>query len=315
MITVGAVTQSSSIWSSSSRGPAHWDIAGEAGHDDYPYPPGLAKPDLAAPGADVTSTVGNGGYAVYSGTSMATPLVAGCVAILLQANPTLTAADLAGVLEATAADLGAAGRDHDYGAGLVDLPAALAALPASQATFVQVRNTGGVPLLLSEVSVDAAWLTVTPAAGSVAPGDSLRLAVVWDASGLTGGAHHADVVIASNDPTSPAHLPVTLVVGEVVAVGDAPRPRSSALTCYPNPFNPRTRVQFELAEAGPVVLGLYDARGRLVVELMRGDLRAGRHEVPWDGRDGGGRACAAGLYLARLSTASGVHTGRMTLVR
>jgi hypothetical protein len=315
VVTVGAIDQWRQIWEPSSRGPAHWDIAGDAGHDDYPYPPGLDKPDLAAPGADVTSTVGGGGYDVYSGTSMAAPLVAGCAAILLQANPTLSATDIATALETTAQDLAVVGRDHDTGAGLVDLPAAVAALPAAQAAFVQVGNGGGVPLLIDGIDTGASWLSITPAAGSVAPGDSLRLTVAWDASGLEQGAYFADVVITSNDPAGPAHLPVTLVVGEVVGADDLPRRGTGAVHCYPNPFNPRTTLRFVVAEPGPVALRIFDTRGRHVADLVQRDLEAGRHEVPWDGRDTAGRACAAGVYLARLESVTGVATGRMMLVR
>ncbi len=314
-IAVGAVTQTGEVWAPSSRGPAAWDLAGDSGFDDYQYPPGLGKPDLAAPGAEIVSTIGDAGYAAYSGTSMATPLVAGCAAILLEANPTLTPVELAAALEQTAADLGAAGRDYDTGAGLVDAPAAVAALPASQAAFVHVRNTGGAPLVIAGVTTAAAWLSVAPAAGIVAPGDSLRLAVSWDASGLSEGAYFTDLRFDSNDPATPASLPVTLLVGTVIAVEEgAPAPVRD-LVAYPNPFNPRTLVRFEVGAAGPVSLRIFDARGRLVRDLVAADLAAGPHEVAWDGRDQAARPCAAGVYLARLVTPGIVQSGRMLLVR
>jgi len=315
VIAVGAVTQTSQVWTSSSRGPAAWAVAGDHGFADYPYPPGLVKPDLAAPGANVTSTVGGGGYAAYSGTSMATPLVAGCAAILLGANPTLTPAELAAALESTALDLGTIGRDNDTGAGLPDLPAAVAALPASQAAFVQVRNTGAVPLVIASISATAGWLSVAPAAGTVAPADSLRLAVSWDASGLSAGAYFAELRFQSNDPAGPVHLPVTLLVGTVIGVADGAPTAAGDLVAYPNPFNPRTVLRFRVTAAGPVSLRLFDARGRLVRDLVAADLAAGSHEVAWDGRDRADRPCAAGVYLARLVEPGAVRTGRMLLVR
>ncbi len=315
VISVGAVTEWTQVWSSSSRGPAHWDIAGDAGHDDYPYPPGLVKPDIMAPGSEVNSTIGGGRYAEYSGTSMATPVLAGCAAVLLQANPTATVAELATALEATAVDMGAAGRDSDTGAGLVDLPAAVAAMPASHAGFVTVHNTGPVPLIISGVQHDASWLTVTPTAATVAPGDSLRVSLSWDAGGLGEGGYFTDVRFLSNDPDGAAHLPVALVVGQPVAVDDAPPAAPAAVRCYPNPFNPRTTVAFDMPAAGRASLRIYDARGRLVRELLRGELPAGGHEAPWDGCDQAGRGCAAGLYLARLDAGGRTVTGRMVLVR
>lgn len=314
VISVGAVTQSGGVWSSSSRGPTGWDVTSDAGHDDYPYPPGLVKPDVVAPGVDIMSTVGHGGYASYSGTSMATPLVAGCAAVLLQANPTLTPSQLAEALESSSVDLGVAGRDNESGAGLVDLPAALAILPSSHAAFVQVHNTGAVPLVIDSITASAAWLSVTPATGLVAAGDSLRLAVAWDASSLGEGAYSGSVVVASNDPGGLAHLPVILRVGEATSA-DALPATAHRLVCYPNPFNPRTTLRFDLSRADRVDLALFDARGRRVRRLLWNDLPPGRHEVLWDGCDGAGRPCAAGVYLARLRAEGTERTGRLMLVR
>jgi aminopeptidase N len=85
---------------------------------------------------------------------------------------------------------------------------------------------------------------------------------------------------------------------------------------YPNPFNPQTVIPFRLAAAGRVTLTLYDARGRLVVELADSELPAGRHAIRWDGRDASGRAMPSGTYLARLVTAGGPAQSRsLTLVR
>lgn len=58
---------------------------------------------------------------------MATPLLAGVVALILDANPGLTVAQIDSILEMTALDLGAAGKDNTYGAGRVDALAAVQA--------------------------------------------------------------------------------------------------------------------------------------------------------------------------------------------
>jgi len=85
--------------------------------------------DVAAPGTAVLSTF-PGGYRRLSGTSMAAPHVAGLAALVRAADRALGPDQVEQVIESSAADLGAPGRDDDYGYGRVDAAAALAALPA-----------------------------------------------------------------------------------------------------------------------------------------------------------------------------------------
>ncbi len=85
------------------------------------------KPDVVAPGVTITAAQANTGrYVAMSGTSMATPYVAGTVALILQANPTLTPAQVKAKLAQTALDLGKPGQDPDYGWGLVNTYSAVA---------------------------------------------------------------------------------------------------------------------------------------------------------------------------------------------
>ena len=76
--------------------------------------------ELAAPGASVLSTYKDGGYATLSGTSMATPHVSGVAALAIQANPLMSNAQVRALLQSTADDLGAVGKDNLFGYGLVD---------------------------------------------------------------------------------------------------------------------------------------------------------------------------------------------------
>lgn len=84
---------------------------------------------------------------------------------------------------------------------------------------------------------------------------------------------------------------------------------------FPNPFNPRTTLAFTLAEPGPVRLAVFDATGRRVRELLRGEVvAAGRRELQWDGRDDLGRPVASGVYFARMNASESLATVRMVLV-
>ena len=76
--------------------------------------------ELAAPGVSVLSTWMGGGYNTISGTSMATPHVSGAAALAMQANPLMSNVEIRALLQSTADDLGAVGRDNLFGYGLVD---------------------------------------------------------------------------------------------------------------------------------------------------------------------------------------------------
>lgn len=85
----------------------------------------------------------------------------------------------------------------------------------------------------------------------------------------------------------------------------------------PNPFNPSTTITFTIptGTADEHRLDIYDPRGRLVRQLGRGVLAAGRHEATWDGRDQAGAAVGAGVYLYRLELGGRRLSGKMVLVK
>jgi type VII secretion-associated serine protease mycosin len=90
---------------------------------------------IAAPGVGISSTDLKGGYDVGSGTSYATAIVAGAVALVRAKFPDLKAPEVIRRLTATATDKGAPGRDSSYGYGVLNLVAALTAeLPDGKAT-------------------------------------------------------------------------------------------------------------------------------------------------------------------------------------
>ena len=123
VITVGATDCSDALASFSSRGPVTWQAI--APWNDWPYPPGLVKPDVSAPGVDTKSHNFCSGYTFLSGTSMATPHTAGTVALMVASDPSLTNDEIKQILEDTSIDLGAAGKDNEYGQGRIDAFAAV----------------------------------------------------------------------------------------------------------------------------------------------------------------------------------------------
>ncbi|WP_344982494.1 S8 family peptidase [Deinococcus rubellus] len=117
VIGVGSVNQAGAVSSFSSRGPVTWTGA---------YSGTFIKPDIVAPGENITSSYPGQGYGSRSGTSQAAPIAAGAVAVLLSARPGLDIAALKSALFQSASNKGS--RNNASGYGLINLPGALARL-------------------------------------------------------------------------------------------------------------------------------------------------------------------------------------------
>jgi hypothetical protein len=104
------------------------------------------------------------------------------------------------------------------------------------------------------------------------------------------------------------------LTGFVADTQDAPV-AEMALAAAPNPFNPRTTIQYEVQTEGLVTLWVADLAGRRVRTLVNEERPAGRHQVVWNGQDDSGRAMASGVYLGVLQCRGERRTSRMTLVR
>lgn len=84
----------------------------------------------------------------------------------------------------------------------------------------------------------------------------------------------------------------------------------------PNPFNPRTKVQFMLSHAAHVTLDVFDLRGRRVRRLASGNMTAGTHRVTWEGIDLEGKTVASGTYFVRLDVQGhGTEIRKVALLR
>ena len=103
-----------------------------------------AEQEVVAPGTTIISCVPGGQYGWADGTSMAAPQVAGVAALVLAKDYGLSASEVRAILDASAIDMGVAGRDIQYGYGLVNAKRAvdLAAVhAASRAPYTVIRGT------------------------------------------------------------------------------------------------------------------------------------------------------------------------------
>ncbi len=77
---------------------------------------------------------------------------------------------------------------------------------------------------------------------------------------------------------------------------------------YPNPFNPKTTIKYDLPEESTVSIVIFNFLGREVCTLLNFTIDAGFYQVVWDGKDNAGKAVASGMYIL-LIKAQGLESG------
>ncbi|SCE05716.1 Serine protease, subtilisin family [Streptomyces sp. TverLS-915] len=222
-LTVGAVDSSDQAAYFTSKGPRHLDNA--------------LKPDVSAPGVDILAArsslvAGEGAYTTMSGTSMATPHVAGVAALLAQEHPDWDAARLKNALMSTSKTLDASA--YDLGAGRVSVPDAttspLTATGSADLGFyswpyednkpvtktLTYTNDSGSPLTvrLSTSDVPAGTVTLADTELTVPAHGSARTTVTGDGTDAPVGQLSGQVLAKDADGTLLAHTAFGLVKEE-----------------------------------------------------------------------------------------------------
>lgn len=178
--------------------------------------------DVAAPGADIWSTYYNGSYWPKSGTSMASPVVAGVAALYKSVHPDATPAQITARLKATATK-----GDSDLGAGIVNAAAALAEKPGIPTAEIRSGETGEVLSHSTGGTLSAPWDGQLCLTGTT--GDDY---ILYTLDGKTPGVREGQVISGQryNGPISLAPYTgqtLTVKAMEVGSLGMA----GSVLTC------------------------------------------------------------------------------------
>jgi len=202
---------------------------------------------------------------------------------------------------------------------------------ASSGEIVHIRatvhNRGG-KTIPCEVSfyVEDASLKIGSKSLEARLNKSAEVELLWDTSGLPAGTYTIRGEVGHSMPTesdsSNNHVVLEYVLSEPTDVeeqGSYPG-RFDLSQNVPNPFNADTIIEYGLAEAGYVVVAVYDLMGRRIRTLVDEHKEAGHWTVRWDAKDKAGRDAASGLYFYGLELSDGMEsehkrTRKMILLR
>lgn len=194
-----------------------------------------------------------------------------------------------------------------------------------------IRNwTNEAPLLYYRKSTNGGttWSTFTAANYTAANLDTFSFVIPGSAIGTTVQYYFAAQDIALPTPkmvtlpdggsgvTPPGSTaPPTRFQYVVAMVGIQPVSNEipgefKLYTNYPNPFNPITKIKFDIAKNTNAKLLVYDVLGRVVETLLSSEIKAGRYEIDFDGY-----SLASGVYFYKLVTNEFVETKKMLMIK
>ena len=124
-------------------------------------------------------------------------------------------------------------------------------------------------------------------------------------------------------PGSMFHVPFGMAEGRmgpdvsvVEEVAGSVVPRHYSLSdAYPNPFNPKTTIEFSVPVAEHVRLDMFSAAGQLVVHLIDDELGAGSYKTVWEGINSSGDRVSSAVYFYRMQAGDFVDTRAVTLLK
>ena len=360
-LSVGAYTSRTS-WTASDGGNYSFNGVGTL-NDIAPFSSrgpridGTIKPNITAPGTAIISIrdrdvflstdplwVDNDGifggtanYYVMQGTSMATPLTAGSVALILQRYPGVSPSPIYNAIQNYANVDGFTGSvpNNTWGYGKLDIDAAIddSALPVELSLFTaKVLRSGGIILdWRTETEVSNYGFEVQRAQGdfefrnSPEGMDGQNFEMVGFVEGHGNSNSPKDYSFTDENARYSKYsyrlkqidTDGQFEYSKVIEVDAGNIPDGFVLEQnYPNPFNPSTTIKFAFAETQTAKLTIYDVLGNEIAIPFNGTAEGGKvYEVEFDIHSGGGWNLSSGLYFYQLATESKVENRKMLLIK
>jgi hypothetical protein len=302
---------------------------------------GFETIDLGAPGTQIYSTRNNNSYGNSTGTSMATPHVAGAVGLLMAAadssfitfyknNPAEAALQLKQYILDGTDSLPSlqgitvtGGRLNVYNSMLylaslepnllVETDTITLSLLENQefSSELTVSNKGFGELHF-QISIDGEpeWIVIEPDTGMIAGGDSVVIELNLNTYGIEPGEYNTEITINTDHGQQHTTVVNMSVVRLFVGLDDQASSGFN-VSVRPNPFSSSTIFNIVNPLLKPFYIQITDLQGRLVKEMKLSSAVDSNTEWQWNGDDIQGNINSSGLYFYRIVTDSEIRTGKL----
>jgi hypothetical protein len=141
---------------------------------------------------------------------------------------------------------------------------------------------------------------------NAAPGVYDLYTALWYDKNNSNTIDGGDFVVSSKITTAALSLSP---IGINIISSEVPS-KFALLPNYPNPFNPVTKIRFDIPKESSVKMLVYDAAGTKITTLVSEQLKPGSYEVDWDGR-----GYSSGIYFCKLISGEYAQTMKMVLIK
>ena len=86
-------------------------------------------------------------------------------------------------------------------------------------------------------------------------------------------------------------------------------------SCFPNPFNPKATISFNIPYDDHVEIAVFNLKGQKVKTLLSEFRANGSHSIIWSGTDESGKLSSSGIFFYKIKTSKHIASGKIILLK
>jgi hypothetical protein len=186
--------------------------------------------------------------------------------------------------------------------------------PPSEYCMFKLSNLEGdvesISPIFTITDSPVSWLTIENTSGTIPAGEVQNNPFTITTAGLEPATYVAVIKVITSIGQL-LNIPITLEVYSTIP----PSQEYILKQNFPNPFNPFTKIEYDVPVASNVTIKVFNIRGQFVKKLIDEPKEPGSYETYWDGTDNRNRKVSSGIYFYQLNSGSSKKAKKMMLVK